>query len=120
MAKNSGVERFGGNGRRSACVAYGGLVYVSGITTVNLEGDIATQARDVLGQIDRLLASAGSSKAGVLSAQVVLRSMQDYGAFNGVWDLWVDDGDEPARCVFEGALELPEYRLKISVVAAQE
>lgn len=114
------IARTGGNGRRSTCTAYGGMVYLSGITTVDLEADIAGQARDVFTQIDRLLAANGSDKHCVLSANVILADMADYGNFNAAWDEWVTDGYEPARTVFGGRLALPEYRIKVAVVAAQK
>lgn len=112
------IQRTGANGRRSSCVAAGGFLYVSGITTVQLEEDIKGQARDVLAQIDKLLSYHGTDKRRVLTANVYLKTMEDYGAFNAVWDTWVDDGYEPARSVVGAQLALPEYRVKISVVAA--
>ena len=116
---NKGIVRTGGNGRRSACVAYGGLVYVSGITTVDLAADTAGQARDVMAQIEKLLLANGSHKNRLLSVNVTLRDMADYGHFNAVWDEWVVDAYEPARNVTGGELALPEYRIKISGIAAQ-
>lgn len=118
MAKE--IMRTGSNGRRSKCVAYGGLVYVSGITTVDLDADIREQTKDVLDQIDKMLAANGSDKLRVLSATITLKDMEhDYGDFNAVWDNWVADGYEPARSVTGGKLALPEYRVKIALVAAQ-
>lgn len=116
MAKDN-IVRAGGNGRRSNYVVAGGLVYVSGIATVALEADARGQTEDVLAQIDRLLANAGTSKARLVSATVFLRSMEDYPAFNGAWDIWVDDGDEPALTVVEAKSALSEYRVTISVIA---
>lgn len=119
MAKNS-ILRSGGNGRRSSCVAHGGLVYLSGITTVDLSADAGGQARDVFAQIDKLLAANASHKTRVLSATVYLASMADYGDFNAAWDEWVTDAFEPARSVVQAGLALPEYRVKVSLIAAQE
>lgn len=112
------IRRTGGNGRRSSCVACNGTLYISGITTVDIEADTAGQVRDVLGQIDRLLAHNGTGKHNVLNATIYLRSIDDYGTFNAVWDEWVDDGYEPTRSVIEARLALAEYRVKISLVAA--
>jgi enamine deaminase RidA (YjgF/YER057c/UK114 family) len=116
---NDEIHRMGGNGRRSACVVYGGLVYLSGITTVDLQADILGQTRDVLAQIDKLLAASGSGKSRVLSANVTLRAMEDYGGFNAAWDEWITDGLEPARNVVQGGLAIPEYLVKIALIAAQ-
>lgn len=118
MAKE--IVRSGGNGRRSKYVAYNGLVYVSGTTTVDIEADIRGQTRDVLEQIDKMLAAAGSDKRRVLSATITLKDMEsDYGDFNAVWDEWVVDGFEPARSVSQGKLALAQYKVKIALVAAQ-
>lgn len=117
MAKE--IVRTGANGRCSKCTAYDGLVFISGITTVDIEADMQGQVTDVLAQIDKLLALNGTSKHRVLSATVTLCSMAEYGDFNAVWDEWVDDGFEPACAVAEGRLALSEYRVQISLVAAQ-
>ena len=119
MAANNDIVRYGGNGRRSTCVAHGGLVYVSGITTVDIEAKTADQARDIFAQIDKVLASFGTDKRRVLTTTVYLTSIEDYGAFNSAWDEWVVDGYEPARSVVQAQLALPEYRVKVSLVAAQ-
>lgn len=112
------IRRTGGNGRRSSCVAHGGTLYISGITTVALEEDTAGQAKDILAQLDRLMAHHGTNKNNLLSVTVYLRDMADYGDFNGVWDEWITDGHEPARTSVQAGLSLPEYRLKISAIAA--
>ena len=116
--KNGEIRRSGGNGRRSSCVAHGGLLYISGITTVNLELDAKEQAKDIFTQLDRLLALYGTDKRRVLSATVHLQTMDDYGAFNAAWDEWVDDSYEPARSVVGAALPLPGYLVKVGLVAA--
>lgn len=113
------IKRSGGNSRRSLSAEYGGLLYTAGITTTNLEGDITEQTQDVLGVIDNILARHGIDKTRVISASITLVDMEnDYADFNGVWDLWVTDAYEPVRSVTGGALAIPEYKVKISVVAA--
>lgn len=115
---NGEIRRSGGNGRRSSCVAYGGVLYVSGITTVDLDADMSGQARDIFTQLDRLLALYGTDKRRILSAAVYLKTMDDYGDFNAAWDEWVDDSYEPARSVVGAELPLPGYRVKVSLTAA--
>lgn len=112
------IRRTGANGRRSTCVAYNGMLYTSGITTVDLQADMAGQARDVFEQLDKLMAHNGTDKHNILSATIFLCTMDDYGAFNAVWDEWVDDTYEPCRSVIEAGLALPEYKLKVSLVVA--
>ena len=114
------IIRTGGNGRRCSCVAYGGILYVSGITSVELEADVAEQAKDIFGQIEKLLALHGTNCQRLLSVTVYLKSVEDYGAFNSVWDTWVSDGYEPARSVVTAAMDLPEYKVKVAATAALE
>ncbi|MEG1380939.1 MAG: RidA family protein [Ruthenibacterium sp.] len=112
------IKRNGTNGRRAQSVAYNGILYTAGITSTDLAADITGQTEDVLHMIEHLLAQAGTNKSRVLSANITLADMADYGAFNALWDLWVVDGFEPVRSVTGGALAVPEYRIKISVIAA--
>lgn len=112
------ITRTGGNGRRSTSVAHNGVLYTSGITTVDLSADITGQAEDVFAQLDKLMAYHGTNKNNILSATIYLKTMEDYGNFNAVWDMWVTDGNEPCRSVVQAPLALPEYRLKVSLVVA--
>ena len=59
-----------------------------------------------------------TERSRVISATITLADMADYGAFNAVWDQWVADGFEPVRSVTEGHLAVPEYKVKISLIAA--
>ena len=86
------LKRNGGNGRRSLSVVHG--------NTLNI------------------LTRNGTDRSRVLTATVTLADMADYGAFNAVWDAWIVDGCEPARSVTGGALAVPEYKIKIAIVAA--
>lgn len=112
------IKRNGTNGRRALSVAYGDLLYTSGITTTDLAGDITAQTQDVLKQLDDILCRGGTERSRVISATITLADMADYGAFNAVWDQWVADGFEPVRSVTEGHLAVPEYKVKISLIAA--
>lgn len=113
------IRRTGGNGRRSTCVSYNGLLYISGITTVDIHADITGQTKDVLAQIDKLLDYHNTDKHNVLQANVVFQYMEDYGGLNQAWDEWVDDEYEPTRTVVCAQLALPEFRVMVSVVAAE-
>ncbi len=112
------IGRTGGNGRRSSCVAYNGVLHTSGITTVDLEADITGQAQDIFAQLDKLMEVHGTTKGRILSAQVCLQDMADYGGFNQAWDEWVSDGDEPAMSLVVAGLPLPEYRVQVSLIVA--
>ncbi len=113
------IKRSGTNGRRAQSVEFNGVLYTAGITSSDLAGDITAQCSDIFSVIEGILARAGSSKNRILSANITLADMEaDYGTFNAAWDLWVVDGFEPVRSVTGGALAVPEYKVKISVIAA--
>lgn len=114
------IRRTGGNGRRSSCVAHKGLLYTSGITTTDLAADMEGQARDIFEKLDKLMGHNGTNKHNILSATVYLSNMDEVGAFNAAWDLWVDDDFEPARTVVEARLALDEYRVKVALTVALE
>lgn len=116
--KKDAIQRTGSNGRTSHCVAYNGQLYISGVTPVDIEGDITAQAKDVFEQMDRLLSRHSSDKHMVLKADVILQSMEDYGDFNQAWDEWVTDDFEPTRSICAATLPLSEYRVMLSLVAA--
>ena len=81
--------------------------------------EIAEQTRDVLAQIDRLLAEAGSSRERILQAIIWLADMADFVEMNSVWDGWIPAGHTPARATGEAKLAAPKYRVEIIVTAAR-
>jgi enamine deaminase RidA (YjgF/YER057c/UK114 family) len=80
--------------------------------------NITGQTQQVLANIDRLLAEAGSDKRKILSATIYLPDMSDFAAMNAVWEAWVAPGDAPARATVQAKLASPDYRIEISIVAA--
>jgi enamine deaminase RidA (YjgF/YER057c/UK114 family) len=83
----------------SRAVVRGDTVYLSGVTP-DAKGDIAQQTRQVLERIDALLASAGTDKSKLLTAQVWISDMALFAGLNAVWNAWVDRENPPARaCV---------------------
>jgi enamine deaminase RidA (YjgF/YER057c/UK114 family) len=114
------IERIEVNKRLSEAVIHGNTVYLCGQVADDLKGDIAQQTREVLANIDKMLARAGSSKAQLLSATVYLKSIADYKAMNEVWDVWTAPGAAPARTCLGGvALFSPDALVEITVVAAK-
>lgn len=114
----SDIQRIDQNQRRSRAVIHNGLVYLSGQVPDERSGGVADQARQVLKKIDDLLAEAGTTKARLLSAQVWLRTMDDFAAFNEVWDAWVVPGQTPARCCGKVEMNDPKCRVEIAALAA--
>lgn len=114
----SEIKRVETGTRMSQAVVYNGIVYLAG--QVGNPGDSVTdQTREVLAQVDRLLAECGSDKTRILSAQVWMADMADFAEMNAVWDAWVAPGHAPARATGESALATPDYKVEIIVVAAQ-
>ena len=95
-----------------------GLCWLAGQVADDPKADITDQTRQVLAQIDRLLAEAGSDKTKIVSATIYLPSMSDFSSLNAVWEGWVPAGQTPARATVEAKLATPDYRVEIQVVAA--
>src|SRR4051794_6399207 len=81
-------------------------VYLCGVTPDPV-GDVATQTRQVLERVDKLLARAGSDRSRLLSAQIWLRDMSDFDAHNEAWNAWVDQDNPPARACVQSELWRP-------------
>jgi len=111
------IKRLHAGPRMSQAVIHNGTVYVAG--QCGNGTSVAEQARDILAQIDQLLAEAGSSKERLLSASIWLTDMATFGEMNAVWDAWVVPGSTPARATVESArLASGEYKIEIAVIAA--
>ena len=114
----SDIKRIETGARMSQAVVHNGIVYLAG--QVGKPGaSVTEQTTEVLAQIDRLLATCGSDKTRILSAQIWLASMGDFAEMNAVWDGWAPQGHTPARATGESALATPDYKVEIIVVAAQ-
>ena len=114
------IERFEVNRRLSEAVVHGDTVYLCGQVVDDLKADIKRQTREVLANIDKMLARAGTAKDRLLTATVYLKSIQDYAAMNEIWDAWTAPGAAPARtCVAGVALFSPDALVEITVSAAK-
>jgi len=95
-----------------------GLCWLAGQVAEDPKADVTGQTRQVLAQIDRLLAEAGSDRTKIASATIYLPDMADFAAMNAVWEAWVPAGATPARATVQAKLAGPDYRIEIQVVAA--
>jgi enamine deaminase RidA (YjgF/YER057c/UK114 family) len=120
-------------------VIHGDIVYLAGITLLQALpvaalsalvqpggggaaslGDVADQTRRICARIDELLATAGTSKAKLLTAQVWLTDMKHFAAHNDAWNEWVDPDNAPVRaCVVSPQLVFPGLLVEIMVTAAR-
>ena len=101
----------------SKVVVHHGLLYTSGVVA-DPGGDVTTQTRQVLERLDELLAMGGTDRTRILSAQVWLADMADFGAHNAVWDAWVDPDNPPVRACVGAQLYDPAVLVEIRVIAA--
>jgi enamine deaminase RidA (YjgF/YER057c/UK114 family) len=102
----------------SRAVIRGETIYLSGIVP-DPKGDVTVQTRQVLEKIDQLLASTGSDKSKLLTAQIWLADMTDFMAMNAVWNAWVDPLNPPVRACVQAALYRPEVLVEIMVTGAR-
>ena len=115
------IERIEVNKRLSEAVVHGDTVYLCGQVADDLKADVKQQTREVLANIDRMLARAGIAKDRLLTATVYLKSIEHYRAMNEIWDAWTAPGAAPARtCVGGVALFSPDALVEITVSAAKK
>ena len=113
----TGINRIGVGARMSEAVCYNGIVWVAG--QVGVPGaSVADQTRQCLAEVDRILATAGTDKTRILSAQIWLADMASFGEMNSVWDQWVAQDHTPARATGEAKLATPDYLVEVIVTAA--
>jgi enamine deaminase RidA (YjgF/YER057c/UK114 family) len=114
------IERHDIGPRMSKAVVHGDTVYLAGIVADNPKGkNVTEQTKDIVSQIDGLLAKAGTDKTKLLSANIFITDMANFAEMNSVWDVWVVPGHTPARATVEAKLAAPDYKVEIMVVAAR-
>ncbi|SFF74662.1 Enamine deaminase RidA, house cleaning of reactive enamine intermediates, YjgF/YER057c/UK114 family [Duganella sp. CF458] len=112
------INRFHVGKRLSEMAVHNGTIYLAGMVPA-VGGDIQAQTKDVLAQIDKLLAEAGSDKSRILMAQIYITDLANFPGMNEVWDAWVVEGNTPPRATVVAQLARPEWLLEIVVTAAQ-
>ncbi|MEZ5842504.1 MAG: RidA family protein [Hyphomicrobiaceae bacterium] len=103
----------------SKVVEANGFVITSGIVAENINQDVAGQTREVLAEIDRLLARCGTDKSKAVSAQIWLADIRLRDAMNAVWNAWTGGENLPTRACVEAALADPRMLVEIQVTAAK-
>jgi enamine deaminase RidA (YjgF/YER057c/UK114 family) len=113
------IERLHTNSRMSQAVIHGDTVYLAGQVAADNSADVAGQTKQILQQIDGLLAESGSDKAKILMATIWLSDIDTFDQMNREWDAWVPEGDTPARACVESRLANEAYKVEIRVVAGR-
>ena len=116
--QNQEIKRFHVGARMSEMAVYNHTVYLAGQVSADDSLDIAGQTSAVLGQIDALLAQAGTDKSRLLMCQIYLSDLANFPAMNKVWESWVVAGQTPPRATIQAALANPAWLVEIVVTAA--
>jgi enamine deaminase RidA (YjgF/YER057c/UK114 family) len=112
------IERIHAGPRMSQIVVHNKTVYLAG--QVASGANVAEQARNILSNIDKLLAEAKTDKSRIVSATIWLTDMSTFAEMNVVWEAWVVPGQTPARAtIATPQLAAPEFKIEIAVIAAQ-
>jgi len=112
------IQRYDVGPRLSELAVHNGVAYLAGQVAEDATQGIAGQTRQVLAEIDALLARAGTDKTRILRAEIYIADMADFPGMNHAWDEWVPAGHAPARATVQAALARPEWKVEIVVTAA--
>lgn len=113
------IERHEPSAIFNKLVVANGFAFTSGIVADDISADTEGQTRQVLAEIDRLLAIAGADKSRIVSAMIWLTDIRDRDAMNKVWIEWTGGQNLPVRACVEARLADPRMRVEIQVTAAQ-
>ena len=115
------IKRVEVGARMSQMVIHGDTVYLAGkVARTGVGRSVGEQTKDILAQIDDLLAQAGTDKSKLLSANIWLTDIKTFDEMNKVWDAWVAPGNPPCRACVQSGLAAPQYNVEIMVTAARD
>ncbi len=113
------IIRIDSGARMSDAVVFDKRAYLSGVVAGDAYGkSIYEQTKDVLKQIDELLAKCGSDKEHILKANIWLADIATFSEMNRAWDAWAVKGKTSARATVEAKLADAGYGVEIMVEAA--
>lgn len=98
---------------------FNGVVYLAGQVPDNDTLDIVGQTREVLANIDKALAKAGTDKSRLLTVQVFLKDLADFDGFNDTYKAWIAGNTPPTRATVQAHLVNPNWRVEIVATAAE-
>ena len=82
-------------------IQHGQHFWLSGQIAIDGREDITSQTEGALVKIDALLEAGGLSKNDICFAQVLLDTIDDYGAMNEVYGAWLEGVEiKPTRAAF--------------------
>jgi enamine deaminase RidA (YjgF/YER057c/UK114 family) len=114
------ITRIGTGPRMSKAVIHGNTVYLAGQVADAAKGkSVGEQTKDILQQIDGILAEAGTDKTKILSTNIWLADISTFAEMNAEWDAWIVPGATPARATVESKLAAPAYTVEIMMTVAR-
>ncbi len=111
--------RLGAGPHMSRIVVHGDTIYLAGQVAQDRSVGVREQTEQILANIDRQLATVGSSHSKVLSAVIWLTDMSKFEELNEAWNAWVDPGNLPVRACVNAQLAHPDPKVEIMVIAAK-
>ncbi len=111
------IDRYEADPILSGIAVHGGIVYLAGVAAGDISQDLRGQTDQVLAEIDRLLAIAGSNKSKILRVEVWLSDMANYDAFNAMYQAWLDPDNIPVRACVEARLWDDAARVEVMATA---
>ncbi len=112
------IQKLDSNEVISEIAIYNGVVYLAGQVPNDDSLDIKGQTREVLDNIDKALAKAGTDKSKLLTAQVFIKDLSDFDAFNAEYKAWIAGHVPPTRATVQAPLVNPNWLIEIVVTAA--
>jgi 2-iminobutanoate/2-iminopropanoate deaminase len=107
-----------------AIAASGRLVFVSGQIALDPQtglivgsDDVEAQTRQVLANLQAVLAAAGASFADVVRTTVFLQDMEDFGRVNAIYGEVFDSDTAPARACVQAARLPKDVKVEIDCIA---
>jgi 2-iminobutanoate/2-iminopropanoate deaminase len=113
-------------GPYSPAVRAGGFIYVSGqipidpVTNQTVLGDVKSETRQVLSNIQRILEGCGATMADVVRCGVFLTDVKDFAAMNEVYTEFFGDFKPARTTIGVAALPLPGAKVEIDAVAYKD
>ncbi|MBM7624878.1 RidA family protein [Sporohalobacter salinus] len=111
-------------GAYSQAIEAGDTVYVSGQIAIDpkteelIDGDVETQAKQVLENLTAILKEAGCSLKDVVKAEVFLDDIDNFGAVNDIYAEYFNE-EPPARACMEVACLPKGVAVEIAVIAVK-
>src|ERR1044072_515661 len=106
------IKRYGDATTIADMVTHNGIAYLAGqVAEDPVSPSVYEQTKNILKQIDALLAEAKSDKTRILKANIWLADISTFAEMNKAWGEWVPKGQAPARATVGSKLAAPPYKL---------